>query len=329
MKLFAVFVTTIFIAALAAIMALATKHVVDYFAVGGDTGKMFFWLTVAVVGVVLRGGIEIWNRQIMVSIHARIEQNVRLDLYEVIHNNSMDFHSHIRTGELANLMGNDVQHAAGGVVEVYSVVWQYPAVMLCLLGVMFYFNPLLSLMGIILFPLLGWCIGIVGRRARNAERMFMEKQGQMVGMMVESLTNIRQVKAFGQEPRQRSVLSVKCEELIVCVKKVVLLKSVVWPVAEILSGMAIAGMAVIAYYQLENGTTSPGAIAGCLAATIALKKPTKAISSTLVGLQRSFSAIHRIVWAGGFDESDRQLNSLNGSIENITLENVVFSYDGR
>ena len=328
-RLTAAVATAVPIAALGGVMAWAVKKVVEYFSSGGSGKEALFWLIAGLVGVVVRGVLEVVNRQILISIHAGIEKDMRLDLYETIHNSPLDFHTHVRTGEIANLIGNDVQFAAGGVVEIYSALWRHPAVIVCLTGVMFYFNPLLSIMGIILFPVLGACVGAVGRRAGDAERRFMEKQGRMMGSMVESLTNIREVKAFGRETGQRGELAKRCDELIASVRRVVLLKSMVWPATETLSGVTIGMMALVAYFQLKNGTTTAGSIAGCLAATVALKKPVKAVSAAAVQLQRAFAAIRRIRWVEEAAAEGRGGKSLDDPVNSVVLQDLTFSYDGR
>ena len=228
-KLIAAVATAVPIAVLGGVMAWAVKEVVEAFTAGQPRGVIFLWLGIGLAGVVVRSGLEILNRQILVVLHARVENAMRLDLYEAVHDNSLDFHSHVRTGELANLIGNDVQHAAGGVTEIYGALWQRPVVLLCLIGVMFYFNLALTVLAVILLPLLAICVGRVSRRAANAERRFMEEQGQMMGMMVESLTNVRQVKAFGREGDQRGMLAAKCRELVRCIRRAVLLRSLVSP----------------------------------------------------------------------------------------------------
>ena len=328
-RLGAALATAIPIALLGGVMAWAVKEVVEAFTSGEPRGVIFLWLAVGLAGVVLRSGLEILNRQILILLHARIENAIRLDLYETVHENSLDFHSHIRTGELANLIGNDVQHAAGGVVEIYGALWQRPAVLLCLVGVMLYFNPVLSLLALVLLPLLGICVSRVGRRAADAERHFMENQGQMMGTMVESLTNVRQVKAFGQESGQRETLAAKCEDLIGSIRRAVLLRSLVSPAAETLSGVTITVMAVVAFYQLRAGSTTAGDIAGCLAAALALKKPVKGLSGSVVELQRSFSAIRRIVWARELSRAEDGAHVIEGPVQSLELRDVAFSYDGR
>lgn len=328
-KLAAALVTAVPVAALGGVMVWAVKEVVEGLTAGDSRGAIFCWLGVGLAGVVLRSGLEILNRQILILLHARIENAIRLDLYELIHRNSLDFHSHIRTGELANLVGNDVQFAAGGVVETFSAVWQRPVVLLCLVGVMFYFNAVLSLLALALLPLLAVCVGRVSRRAADAERRFMENQGQMMGTMVESLAGIRQVKALGRESSQREILAAKCEDLIKWIRRAVLVRSLVSPVAEILSGVTITLMAVVAYYQLMTGATTPGAISGCLAAAVALKKPVKSLSGSVVQLQRSFAAARRILWARNITCSVDGAEPLEGPVLEIVLKDVSFSYDGR
>lgn len=326
-KLVVAFFTSLPIAAFGGIIAWSIKQATQSFATGDMHESMFLWLGLSIVFMILCSCIQIINTYVLSSLHAIIGNNIRIDLYDEIHQNSISFHSNIRTGELANFIGNDAQFAAGGVVEIYSAFWQRPCIILCLVGFMYYMNPLLSIVALTFFPLLSLCVIKLSYRVRKIESRYIENFGQLMGDMIESLTNIRQVKAFSQEANHRKTLVKKCNKLISFFKKVVLIKSFISPVTEIFSSIGLVAMAIIAYYQLQQGITTPGAIAGCLTAAISLKRVTKELSLSVVELQRSFAAIHRIYRLSGYTDKNRDLYSINEPVKTLALENVSFSYD--
>ena len=194
---------------------------------------------------------------------------------------------------------------------------------------MFYFNPVLSLLAIALIPVMSAIITVTGNKARRIERRFLEQEGSMLGVMVESLTNVKQVKSFGLEHQQKKKIAALGQALLNFRKRAVLLKSVVSPAGEILNIVVITIMAVIAYYQLTRGHTTPADIVGCLAAAFALRSPIRNFSSALVSIQRSVAAMQRMVWIGGTPRREiRPLKVIGAPVKTLSLKNVSFSYDG-
>jgi ATP-binding cassette, subfamily B, bacterial MsbA len=323
------FGVAVVLAGLSGLLAWSVKQVVQSLTQGGTAGTVVMWVGIAMIVVVANSGLEIVNRLMLTTLFARISQEIRIDLFREIQDNPIAFHTHIRSGELASLIGNDVQSAAAGVLETFSALWQHPATFLFLVGLMFYLNPWISLIALVLLPLLSACVTWISRRARDTQMSFMDNQSKLLGIMVESITNVRQVKAFGMEAQRTEQLAARGEHLIHYLRKATLLMSLVSPVTDIINGTAISLMALLAYWQIQHGYTTPGAVAGCLMAAIGLKKPMKGLSQSVVELQRSFAAVRRITWALGKTDRRAGLPVVDGPVRQVTLEDVGFSYDGR
>ena len=328
-SLVAAFLTSIPLVALGGVLPWAFKQVADVFSLDASLKTILFWMGVGLAGVSLRSGFEILNKYILTILHIRLSNDIRNDLYERLQESSMEFHMQSRSGELSSLVSNDAQSAAAGVIELYSAMWQSPAVMVCLMGVMIYFNPLLSLFGIISIPVVSLCVTAAGKRAQTAERSFLNRQGKILGWMIESLINIREMKSFSLEGQGKEKFERLGRELVHYRKRAALLKSIVSPAAEITNGVALMAMGILAYYQIANGVTTPGAIVGCMTAALGLKRPVKQISGSVLELQRSVAAIQRISWVHGNVTEGKEVRGITGPVETIRFEDVAFSYDGR
>jgi ABC-type multidrug transport system fused ATPase/permease subunit len=323
------FLNSLPLAALGAGIPWIFKKVTELFNGGADLDSIVIWMLLALLVVCIRSGLEVFNQYILSVLHVRLSNDIRNDLYVNLQENSMEFHQKNRSGELASLVSNDSQAAAAGAIELYSALWLYPFQVVTLVGVMLYFNPIISLFAIFTLPVLSICIAVAGKRAQVAERNFLNRQGKILGWMIESLTNFRQVKSFSLEKQGREKFEAYGQELIHFRKRAVLLKSLVSPAAEITNGLALIAMAILAYHQLGEGTTTPGMIVGCLAAALELKKPTKAISNSIVELQRSVAAIARIAWVCGDKQKNDHLQQITTPVTRIEVQDIAFSYDGR
>ncbi len=288
------------------------------------------WIGIGVGAVVLKSLIEVLNKYLLAMLHTNITNDLRAHLYERIQKTSLFLHMQQQTGYLTNIVCNDSQAACSGVLEIFSALWQAPISALFLLATMFYFSPLLSLLALFLMPIMSIVVTYFGNKARKAEKDYLQQEGNMLGNMVESLINVKQVKSFGLENRQKDRVETYGEKLLYFRKRAVLLKSIVSPVGELLTISIVTAMAVVAYYQLLHGKTTTADIVGCLAAAFALRSPVKTLSSSLVGIQKSVAAMQRIIWCcGDQDGQEDFLIEAPANIVSLSFEDVSFSYNGK
>ena len=317
------------LAGLGGALAYIGKTVTDNITTGFEVRTVMLWSTLALLAVMVSSILEIFGRLIITTIQARITHDIRLDLFDSIQENSISFHMRHNTGELANLIANDAQTAASGSADLINIALTGPIRILFLLGVMFYFNPLLSLFTLISTPLLTVAVARISRKARVQESRYLRHQGNMLTLMVEALTNVRQVKHFGLETYHRNNFDKEGEILIQTRRMATLIKSLSAPIAELVLGLLLLAMIAIAYYQVTHELTTTSAIAGCLVAALSIRKPISGLSRSIVELQRAFAAIHRIRWTVSAYNRETGGQKTDLPIQSIELDKVSFSYDGR
>jgi subfamily B ATP-binding cassette protein MsbA len=331
--------STVIIQAVVVTLAMASLRVVLPFAFNKVTkllmendamGRIIMWMGIGLGSVTLYSGVEIIGKYLLTLLHVRLTNDMRNDLYDHIQNSPLQFHLQRQAGEITGLVSNDVNAAASGVIELFNAFIMNPTSIVFLAGTMIYFNPLLSIAAIASVPLVGFFITRAGKKARKAEFGYLEEESRMLGSMVESLVNVKQVKSFGLEKQQQDKVRRLGEKLVELRKKAVLMKAAVSPAAEILNVLALLLMALIAYYQLKSGHTTQSDIVGCLTAAFAVKSPVKTLSNALVAVQRSVAGWQRIDWIfGGARENGGQRKAPEVPVQQITLRDLSFSYDGR
>ncbi len=317
------------LASMGAVLPWSLKKVADQFTAGAALKVILFWMGIGLAAVMVRSVLELVNKFILTILHVQLSNDIRNRLFELLQDAPVGFHAQNRSGEMASLVANDAQAAAAGVIELFSALWESPAATICLLAVMFYFNPLLSLVAVISIPLLAVCVAITGKKAQKAERQFLDRQGSILGWMIESLTNVRQVKSFSLEKQGRERFEGYGRQLVAFRKRALLMKSMVTPAADISNGLVLVLMGIIAYHQLSQGQTTTGDIVGCLTAAFSLKRPVRRIAASVVELQRSVAAIQRINWVQRNTSEPHGEVKLQKPVKVIRFADVYFSYDGR
>ncbi|MCG2728394.1 MAG: ABC transporter ATP-binding protein/permease [Candidatus Methanoperedenaceae archaeon] len=322
-------VISLFLAGFGVALPWVFKHLTQTISNKEGFKDTFRWIGLVLICLSGKNLFEIINHYMLAMLQANLANDIRKKVYGQIHKNPMAFHVHSRTGELASLISNDIEASTAGIIEIYSCVWQKPAVILAVTVSMFYYNPVLAFLAVAFTPLVILSVGIVGRRARYLERKYLDRYGAMMGRTIESLTNVKQVKAFGLEDSEQERISSAGEELIQIRKKVVLLKGALGPIAEISNGLSIGLMAIVAYYQLASGYTEVERVVACIAAAIVLKQPIRRLSESLIMLQRAVAAVQRISWVTRNSDDSPNAVEFTETARRINVNDIDFSYNGK
>lgn len=305
------------------------KRATELLEEGRELPTVLLWLGLGLLAVLIRNLLEIITHYLLSILHLKIMNDMRVKLYDKIQSSSLELHLRTRTGEIASLVSNDVAAASAGVIQIFSTAWLNPILFCCYFGAMLYFNAMLSLFALAAIPVITLSVTYFSGKARKAERAFLNSQGQMLGTIIETLTNVRQIKSFSLEKLGVKKIIGFGDDLIKQRKKALLLQSATTPISELVTGLALTGMVILAYHQLIEGTTTKAAIVGCLAAAYGIKKPVKELARSVVELQRSMAAVQRITWFENQISDQPGTRLFDEPITSITVEDVDFSYDGR
>ncbi|SLM32111.1 putative Xenobiotic-transporting ATPase [Desulfamplus magnetovallimortis] len=324
------FITSLILAAMGGVLAWMLNKLVKDLSISMTLETVLFWAFIALLLMLIKGILTVVNRYIMTRIHISIAHDMRVNLFEKVIQSPISFHNASKTGHLSNSLLNDVKFASAGVIELFLALWQIPATLLFLTVTMFYFNPLIASTVCILFPFLSIFVSRISRLSRKAEFHYMESQARLQGFIVEALINIRQIKYLTMLRNQVNELNKKGKSMIDARMRATLLNAIAAPISDLLSTTSICVMVILAYNQLQNGSTTPEDIAGCLAAGVGLMKPLKSMSNSMIMMQQSFAAIKRILRLHSFCiDVNKNPVELPEKIETIKFEGVNFTFDGR
>lgn len=133
------------------------------------------------------------------SIEQRVIRDVRNRLYTHLHNLSLSFFHQSRTGGLISRITNDVallrMTISAGFLEFMrdlTVVLFYAAVVLVI-------SWKLALVAFVIIPPITYSVSRIGRRLRRYTTKAQEKMADITGVLQETISGIRVVKAFGME----------------------------------------------------------------------------------------------------------------------------------
>jgi ATP-binding cassette subfamily B protein len=262
-------------------------------------------------------------------VGTRALQDLRERLFSHIQSMSIGFFTRRSPGVLISRMTNDVealnQLVTSGVVTMFSSTLTLVGVVVILLLL----DVKLALITFLTFPLLGVASLIFRIVSAGAYRATRERIAAVTAYLQETLSGVRVVRSFGQEPRHMDEMT-ELNELNRAVNmKTVYLNASYFPAVELL---AAAGTAVILLYggsQAIDGAIQVGIVVAFVGYLTTFFEPIQELSQLYTTYQQGMAALDKI-----FDLLDTKPDMVDapGAIDpgplrgEIELEGVWFSY---
>ncbi len=162
-----------------------------------------------------------------------------------------------------------------------------------LIAMMFYFDWVLALIVVLLFPIAGRPILRLGRRLRRASANVQTGLGSLTATLNQSFGGIRLIKAYGMEDYENSRSGARFDEVYRLIMKTVKGRARAQPIMEVLGGVAVALVLAYGGYRVISGTGTLGGFTGFLTAVITALQPVRSLGNLNASLQEGLAAVRR------------------------------------
>lgn len=224
----------------------------------------------------------------------RVTYDLRDSLYSHIHSLSISFFQNHSTGSLSSRVINDVALLQGAVSHALIRTLRDCVSVVGLLWVIFYMDWLLATLSMVFLPFAFGLIVFFGRKFRRISVNYQETLGEAAGILHETISGARIVKAFCMEEYERKRFAKKIKaifDILVLDKKY---GSISHSMMEVIGGLAIALILWFGGYQVFKGASTPGKFMSFLTALIMLYEPIKGVSKINSTIQQGMAAAGRI-----------------------------------
>jgi ATP-binding cassette subfamily B protein len=231
----------------------------------------------------------------------RALQDLRVRLFAHLQRLSIGFYSRNRAGVIISRLTNDVEALDQLVEDGMATLFQSGLTLIGVVVILFVMDAHLALLTFIALPILA-VGGLVFRIASaDAYRLTREKIAAITGYLQETLSGIRVVRAFGQEPRHLARFAELNDENRAANMTTVNLNAAYFPGVEFLSALVTVEILLIGGYAAINGHTSTGVVFAFIAALNNFFDPIQQLSQLYTTYQSGMAALDKI-----FDLLDQQ-----------------------
>ena len=287
---------------------------------------------VLVVVIFGKGLFTFLSAFFMKAVGHRVVKKVRDDLYEHVIYQSTSYFDHVPTGDLMSRMTNDVekvQQALSGsmgdmIEEVFTLV--------ALLVGIFLRDARLALVSFVVAPLAAVPMAVFSRQLKRKSLTAQVKMGQIYGLLHETITGNKIVKAFTTERFEIKRFVKATAGYLRTSIKLAWIGSLSSPFMEFLGGIVGAFILWVGTRRIAEGAISPGDFGAFLTALFLMYMPIKRLSKANNVIQQAVACHARITEVLGSTPIVRDapaaypLPPVKGAIR---FEDVSFGYDPR
>ncbi len=258
--------------------------------------------------------------------------DLRIRIFTHLQSLPIGFYESRPAGVLISRMTNDVEALDSLVTDSVVTLFQSGLTLLGTIVILITLDVKLALIAFLVFPLLAGGSLWFRLASAGAFRRTRETIGAITAYLQETLSGIRVVRSFGQEPFHEQAFAELNEENREANMATVKLNAAYFPAVEMLSGVAIAGIVLYGGYQAIEGTITVGTIVAFIAALANLFDPIQQLSQLYTTYQSGMAALEKIfqlldVRPNLTDRSDAiELPRIEGE---ISFEDISFAYAPR
>jgi len=262
-------------------------------------------------------------------VGTRVLQDLRQRVFAHLQGMSIGFFTRRSPGVLISRMTNDIealnQLVTSGVVTIFSST-------LTLLGVvviMLLLDVQLALIAFLTLPLLAIASVVFRIVSQGAYRATRERIAAITAYLQESLSGVRVVRSFGQEPRHLDEMTELNEANRAVNMRTVYLNASYFPAVELLAAVGTAAIIFYGGSQVIDNEIQVGVVVAFIGYLATFFDPIQQLSQLYTTYQQGMAALDKI-----FDLLDTESDMLDapGAIDpgtlrgEIELEGVWFSY---
>ena len=227
------------------------------------------------------------------------------------------------TGSFISRIMNDLNIVREALVRLANNLVRDILTIIAMIGTMVWFDWLLTLLVLAVYPLAMRPIIRIGINQRKASGNLQEHLEDVTSLLSETLGGARMVKAFQLEDVEKKRNENAFEMLYAKLVHLLAGRAKIDPILEALGGVAVAGVIALASYQVAQGTMQIGDVIGFITALLLLVQPVRALG-TLNAVTQEAAAAGRRIFAL-IDRENTIIDAPHAAM--FEADNAVLSFD--
>jgi ABC-type multidrug transport system fused ATPase/permease subunit len=318
-------------AATAASLAPAplAKTAIDSGIIAKDLSTLDLVVVAFVISAIVYWGASYAQTFLVNWVGERALRDLRMRIFGHLQAMPVGFFETRQTGVLISRMTNDVQALDSLVTDSVVTLFTSTLTLLGTIVILLLLDVQLALLTFLIIPVVGLASFVFRVVSTDAYRRTRETIGAITAYLQETLSGIRVVRTFGQEPRHKAEFASLNEANRDANMTTVNLNAAYFPAVEFMGAIATVGVVLYGGNQAIQGEVSIGVLVAFVAALNGFFDPIQQLSQVYTTYQSGMAALDKIfellaVEADLVDDPDAiELPRVRGALE---FRDVSFRY---
>ena len=304
-RLVLVFLLMVFVAATGGAYPALIRHVFDVLAAGPERNAAtdalinlddpFVLIPLAIICLASVKGVAMYFQVLSVnSLALKVSTDIQKAMAHRLIDADLATVMAEPAGAFVSRIMNDLNLVREAFVRLANNLVRDVLTIFVMVGVMFWFSWLLSVLVLAVYPLAMRPIIQIGNRQRKASGALQEHMETVTSLLAEILQGVRMVKAYQLEAAEKNRSARAFDGLYERLVNLLAGRARIDPILEVLGGFAVAGVIGVAAWQVSNGQLQVGDVVGFITALLLLVQPVRAIGTLNAITQEGLAATARV-----------------------------------
>ena len=258
--------------------------------------------------------------------------DLRNDLNKKIISLPISYFTEKRKGDITARMTTDLVEIEWSVMSSLEMFFKDPLNIIIFLITLIIISPKLTLFVIILFPITGFLIALIGKSLKKSSEKGQSKMGVLLSIIDENLSGLRIIKAFDAEKMIHKKFEKESADYKNIMTRLLRKKDLSSPMSEFLSTVVMIVVMWFGGKLVLSGTStlSPEEFIGYIAIFSQLIPPAKSFTSAYYFIQKgsaSAARIYQILDTENEITDTKNAKTISEFKYEINFEAVTFSYE--
>ena len=271
------------------------KYAVDDLALGVDAGKLWFYGLALLALAAIGGVFRFMMRRIIIGASRGIEYDLRNEFFAHLQRLDLAYFEQHRTGDLMSRATSDLNAVRMmiGPAVMYSTTTGLTSIVA--IAVMISIDPWLTLYSLVPLPFVSVSVALCGNAIHRRFSLIQEQLSEISAMTQETLSGVRVVRAYGQEPFEIERFSAANEEYVRRNKGLIRIQALFFPIMGFLMGLGALLVLWLGSREVVAGRITVGELVAFNAYLTMLMWPMIAFGWVTNLLQRGMASWNRML----------------------------------
>jgi len=262
-----------------------------------------------------------------------VSRDFRIKLHDKILDLPVSFFTNSRKGDVFARITSDVSEVEGNILNSLIDLIRSPIVIIITMGYLLYSNFELTIFTLVVFPIMGTLISMIGKSLKKDTGEAQNELGKMYSFVDETLVGLKIIKIFDASPQIKKRFDDVLNNIRRLSLKLFKKKALASPVSELLGAITIG---MIVYFggrlAIQGKGLSGSEFITYIALFYTILQPLKALSSAISNIQKGEVSAKRIFEILDADYHIKELKDAKEITDferNVEFRNITFGYEDR